>query len=182
MYIENTCGIYIYRISQVYLYMFYSPAFFYSYFHLRFDQGTGCAAAKVTLREMNSSSCHVCSTKFMTWGFTALEVVWNETPVFSYPVVIAYCVLSENLTLKLLRRGDFYQYLWLSDNFNENNCDFIHVKSKGGQICMHFSSTVPDLRRHTHVRLVVSSVRFHFSSRFEQLCGLNRNFSVLLIS
>ena len=84
--------------------------------------------------------------------------------------------------LKLLRRGDFYQYLWLSDNFNENNCDFIHVKSKGSQICMHFSSTVPDLRRHSHVRLVVFSVHSHFSSRFEQLCGLNGNFSVGSVS
>ena len=51
--------IYIYIISQVYLYMFYSPTFFYSYFHLMFDKGMGCAASKVTLREMNSSYCHV---------------------------------------------------------------------------------------------------------------------------
>ena len=55
--------------------MFFSPAFFYSYFHLTFDKGMGCAASKVTLREMNSSYCHPCSAKFMTWEFTALEVV-----------------------------------------------------------------------------------------------------------
>ena len=141
----------------------------------------GYVASKVTVKEMNSSYYHVCRTKFMTREFTTLEVVWNYTPVLSYPVFTAYCVLSENPVGKLLTRGISTSIFGCQTTLLKIIV-IIHMwRGKGSHICMQFSCTVSDLRRHTHVLLVVFSCS-HFNSMLEQHCGLNGNFSALLNS
>ena len=167
MYIENTCGVYIFIYIKFPRYIFICSSHLHSFipiFTLHLTKEWGVLYQKSHWEKWTVAI--VIHAVQSLWLGSSLRLKLCETRplVFSYPVVIAYCVLSENLMLKLLRRGDFYQYLWLSDNFNENNCDFIPVKLKGSQICMHFSSTVPDLRRHTHVLLVVFSGSF--SSQF----------------
>ena len=40
------------------------------------------------------------------------------------------CIIRKS-SGKVTNKRDFYQYLWLSDNLTENNCDYTYVTWKG---------------------------------------------------
>lgn len=90
---------------------------------------------------MNCSCCHMWNTKFMTWGFAALEVGWNATPILSYPGVTAHCVSSENPAERLLTKGTFTSILGCQMTLLKIIVILYRWHGKGSRACMKFSFT-----------------------------------------